>query len=731
MLHRGVRPQARAIPDYLSPLGSTFGWPANGAMSNLAITPHAVATLRKELGAYAPDVIHLHEPPAPALSWDTLTSASAPIVGTFHCHSERRLPHTVAALFGARRKLNRLTRRIAVSEAAAWTGRRFYGGDYAIIPNGVDLPAAGVPAARTRAAGDPLRIVFVGQSVERKGLPVLLRAFEALHAEVPATLTIVGATPDEIAPLLVDPTDVTALGRISDVHKHEALAAADVLCAPSLGGESFGMVLTEAFAAGTPVVASDIAGYRDVVSHGVNGLLVPRGDATALAETLLELALDPAQATRMSEAAGASAQRYAWAHVAEEIASVYEEAVAAPRPQTRLARVKERYGIVPAGQAARVPAQRLPSLEAPVHARRRRGAATRRAAFVLATLVAVAGATLAVQRIGLDAIGSALLSSSPSWVILAVALMCFSMVLRAVCWRAILKAAMPDARPRFADAMQGTAIGVLMSATLPARLGEPSRALIVARRLGDPRTRLPVVLGTIVSQALLNVLALLILGAVMFSTVGLFAGRQTALVFYAIAPLVVLSIVLLAPALLRSGLPSRSVRLHRALSQARGAATRLRAGLLVFRRPKLGAVAVLFQLAAWGVQWASCFVSAGRAGPRRARRRRRRRRGSVRGQHHRRAAGHTVEPRRLPGRLRRRADRRVRRLRRRRARLRDHPAVGRDRDRRDHGRPRPGQGGRVVARGAPARAAPLARVAVAAWARGGGHGVGAPPPASG
>ena len=99
---------------------------------------------------------------------------------------------------------------------------------------------------------------------------------------------------------------------------------------------------------------------------------------------------------------------------------------------------------------------------------------------------------------------------------------------------------MPDALPRLADAMQGTTIGVLMSATLPARLGEPSRALIVARRLGRPRERLPAVLGTLVSQTLLNVLALVILGAVMFTTIGLFAGRQQALVWYALAPFGVL-----------------------------------------------------------------------------------------------------------------------------------------------------------------------------------------------
>ncbi|HZH24357.1 MAG TPA: glycosyltransferase family 4 protein, partial [Solirubrobacteraceae bacterium] len=291
--HRGARPQQRGKPEWLVPLGGTIGWPLNGAVSNLAGTPSAVATLRRELRAGQFDVVHVHEPVAPTIGWDTLTVADAPLVGTFHCYSESAVPHAVANLMGARRRLNRLAVRIAVSEAAAWTGRRFYGGEYRIVPNGVALPEGGAPRPRQRAPGEPLEIVFVGQALERKGLPILLRAFEALRGHVAARLTIVGASEAEVAPLMVDRSGVTVLGRVSDAGKLAALERADVLVAPSLGGESFGMVLTEAFAAGTPVVASDIPGYRDVVRDGVDGVLVPRGDATALAETLRDLALAP------------------------------------------------------------------------------------------------------------------------------------------------------------------------------------------------------------------------------------------------------------------------------------------------------------------------------------------------------------------------------------------------------------------------------------------------------
>ena len=609
VMHRGTRPQTREQPDWLIPLGPTLGWSANGAVSNLTGSGRAVTRLRSELRAGRFDVVHIHEPVTPLVGWDALVSTGQPMVGTFHCYSENRAAHAIAAGFGARRRLNHLTRRIAVSEAAAWTGRRFYGGEYRIVPNGVSLPAGGVPAPRLRAPGEPLRIAFVGQAVERKGLPVLLRAFEALREHVPVELTIVGASEPEVAPLLVDRSGVRILGRVSDEEKHAVLAAADVLAAPSLGGESFGMVLTEGFAAGTPVVASDIAGYRDVVADGVDGLLVPRGDATALAETLRDLALDPARTRVLGTAAAFSAERFAWPKVASEVVETYEDAIAASRPERVGDRIAVRMGVKPAGGGARIPARRLPSLEpAPSGGGRTAARVARRAGMGVAALAAVAGSYVALQHIGLDRIGRSLVTSSPSWVLIGLALMCVSMLFRAVSWHAILRAALPAMRPRLADAWQGTAVGVLMSATLPARLGEPSRALIVARRLGRPREALPVVVGTLVSQTLLNVLALVILGIVMFSTVGLFAGKEQALIWYAAAPVAVVALVLLAPALVRSGLPSRSARVARWMRMARAAATRVRHGLIVFRRPRLGAAAVTMQLTAWFLQLLSCYV---------------------------------------------------------------------------------------------------------------------------
>jgi phosphatidylinositol alpha-mannosyltransferase len=636
-LHRGARPAPRAVPEgtngdgFAVPgtgfvaLGRTVGIPANGAVSNLAATPYAVSTMRRELAAFAADVVHVQEPVVPAVAWDALCSTRSPLVGTFHTHSTNRIAHGyVGTVLGGRRRMNHLRVRIAVSEAAAWTGRRFYGGRYRVIPNGVHLAADGDPPRGPRVAGEPLHVAFVGQAVERKGLPVLLRAFEALREQVPVRLTIIGATDREVAPVLHDARGVTVLGGVDDAAKRAALREADVLCAPSLGGESFGMVLTEAFAAGTPVVASAIAGYADVVRDGVDGLLVPPGDATALAHALRELALDEPRRAALARGAAGAAQRFAWPRVAEQVVQAYEDALAVPEPAGALRRVGVRTGALPADGGPPAPPRCLPPLvptptgvvalsstASPAdHPRpgRSRLAIARRVGLAAGALAALALAVLALGRIGVDEIGASLLASSPPWVLAGLGVMAASLLLRSVAWRAILRAALPGVRVSYGDAFQGTAIGVLMSATLPARLGEPSRAVIVARRLGRIRERVPVVLGTIVSQTLLNLLALALLGAAMLSTVEIFTGTP-GIVLAALGPAVVALGLLAAPWLLgRHGGATRSHRVEALLRTVRGALAQVRDGLRVFGNPRLGATAAAFQLAAWGLQLLSCYL---------------------------------------------------------------------------------------------------------------------------
>ena len=605
-LHRADA-EPREVPDYLIPLGRTVGVKANGSVSNLSVSPRAISTMRRELRAGRFDVVHVHEPPAPLISWKACSFPDAPVVGTFHAYSTNPITNNFGNLSGARRKFNQLHARIAVSEAAAWTGRRWFGGSYELIPNGVDVDC---PPRDPKPSSEDLRVLFVGRAEERKGLPVLLTAFEALVEHVPSHLTVVGVTAADVERYVADPAAlarITALGRVGEDELWHQLHSADVLAAPSLAGESFGMILTEAFASSTPVIASNIAGYADVVSDGVDGVLVPPADPQRLAEELQGMYVEPARRLEMGVAARASADRYAWTNVASQVERIYERVQHSPAPASAAERFARRKGFLPIDGSAPVPRKRLERLEPEPARPGGKGRMARRIGLAVAGVVGLGLTAIAAQKIGLDKVVASIVRSDLKWVLLATALMMASLFLRAASWLEIARAALPRNRLRRRDVTSATMVGVLMSATLPARVGEPARAMVLARRTGRIRETFPVLLGTLVSQTVLNLVALVLLGVIIVTSTDLFHSASTKLFVVSFIPLIALVGVALAPAVMRQ---AGRGRVGRALAAIRGALLRVRQGLSVFRDPRKGTLAALAQLSAWGLQLLACYALA-------------------------------------------------------------------------------------------------------------------------
>jgi len=321
------------LPAYVVPAGRAIPVPYNGSVARLAFGFLSAARVRRWVKEGGFDVLHVHEPAAPSLSLLACWVADGPIVATVHTANPRsRALH--AAYPVLQTALEKISGWIAVSEAARTTLVEHMGGDAVLIPNGVTVRRYEKASPLPGWPGTGGALGFLGRMDEpRKGLNVLLRAFELLASERPGLRLLVAGPGDlddargRVAEAFRD--RLVLLGRVSQEDKARFYHSVDVFCAPNTGGESFGIVLIEAMAAGAPIVASDLDAFRLVLRDGRAGELFPAGDPAGLAAAAGRLLDDPFLRGRLSAAATDAVRAYDWPMVARDVVKVYEAVVPA------------------------------------------------------------------------------------------------------------------------------------------------------------------------------------------------------------------------------------------------------------------------------------------------------------------------------------------------------------------------------------------------------------------
>lgn len=335
-----IAPQSSRVHEQLGEIVHTVGTvvpvPANGSVARISLSLRLSRRVKDILEQENFDVVHLHEPLLPALPITVLRHSHSLNIGTFHAFAVSNYAYFYGKPF-LRYVVKRLHGRIAVSAPARDFVSEYFPGNYSIIPNGIDYErfATPRPCLEEYRQGGP-NILFVGRMEKRKGLKFLIRAMAGVWDHFPeARLIVVGSGPllDDYRKL-VEAHQLDKLvftGFVSSEELVSYVHSCDVFCAPSTGQESFGIVLLEAMASGKPLVASDIPGYRVVVTPGVEGLMVPPKDEQALALSLVRLLSDDALRARMGEAGRIRAEQFSWDKVAARVLDYYEE-VGASRP---------------------------------------------------------------------------------------------------------------------------------------------------------------------------------------------------------------------------------------------------------------------------------------------------------------------------------------------------------------------------------------------------------------
>lgn len=323
---------SRDLPDWISSAGQSVSVPFNGSVANISVSPAALRRTRRWLADNAFDVVHVHEPVVPSVSMAAAMLSSAPLVGTFHAALGRSVSRAIASA-PMRLYMERIGVRIAVSEEARRTLIEHHGGDAVIIPNGVETASFRRASTDSRWMATDSRpvIIFLGRLDEpRKGLSVFAGAIEGVLDKMPGARFLIagrGDAPEIRRQVARFGDSVSFLGGISDEEKASLLAGASLYVAPQTGGESFGIVLVEAMAARTAVVASDIPAFRAVLEDGRAGVLFETGSSAALVDQLLGLLADKARLEGLSEAGQRASLQYDWEVVADKVFEVYRLAI--------------------------------------------------------------------------------------------------------------------------------------------------------------------------------------------------------------------------------------------------------------------------------------------------------------------------------------------------------------------------------------------------------------------
>ena len=315
--------------DLLVPLGRSVPLPSGGSIARVSLSWWLYPKVRELLKREQFDIVHLHEPMAPILPLCVLEFSNSVNVGTFHASYARQHLYRFTSPI-TKRWQARLNGSIAVSPAARRYVNNTFPGDYEIIPNGIDFDHFSTKAVPYPKYQDgKLNILFVGRLEKRKGLRYLLEAYGNLKWENPnIRLIVVGpGNPDKESYRILSShnlQDVEFVGRVSYDDLPRYYASADIFCSPATGAESFGIVLLEAMAAGKPVIASDIEGFRGVMTHGEQGLLVPKKNGDALADALSTLANDPELRLKLGAQGNKTAEDYRWEVVAGRVENYYK-----------------------------------------------------------------------------------------------------------------------------------------------------------------------------------------------------------------------------------------------------------------------------------------------------------------------------------------------------------------------------------------------------------------------